>query len=403
MKILYISRLFTGLEQVIVEEKWIPTGVPTIYKIIEELNERSELQLILNRKIGYYRNKHLKKTKIKLDRFKKPIIVYDYIQFNFSPSFFNKLLTEIYQSFLHIYQFLKIRPDIVYIDNSNIVSAAILSRVSNVPVIFRVMGVYPVMKNYLKKNNLISKLYLKLYNSPFNTVIGTEDGSGTKEWMKRVINKKSNQHTLINGVKKEKLNLFSNKNKKFKICFIGKLEKAKGADVFFSSALKFISDSKNVQFIMVGSGSLYNGISHEIQQKKLENEFKLIRHLEHNDIYKLLDEIDLYVSLNKYGSLSNVNLEAISMNKAMVILNSDKKTETDLFVDKFIPKNAVIRIDRDNIENELISVFHEIMNDNKLIDKLKNNIKYVSSKLESWEDRINKEINIILKAYERKT
>ena len=154
---------------------------------------------------------------------------------------------------------------------------------------------------------------------------------------------------------------------------------------------------------MVGSGSLYNGISHEIQQKKLENEFKLIRHLEHNDIYKLLDEIDLYVSLNKYGSLSNVNLEAISMNKAMVILNSDKKTETDLFVDKFIPKNAVIRIDRDNIENELISVFHEIMNDNKLIDKLKNNIKYVSSKLESWEDRINKEINIILKAYERKT
>ncbi len=148
MKILYISRLFTGLEQVIIEEKWIPTGVPTIYKIIEELNERSELQLILNRKIGYYRNKHLKKTKIKLDRFKKPIIVYDYIQFNFSPSFFNKLLTEIYQSFLHIYQFLKIRPDIVYIDNSNIVSAAILSRVSNVPVIFRVMGVYPVMKNY---------------------------------------------------------------------------------------------------------------------------------------------------------------------------------------------------------------------------------------------------------------
>lgn len=403
MKILYISRLFTGLEQVINDEKWIPTGVPTIYKIIEELNERSELQLILNRKIGYYRNKHLKKTKIKLDRFKKPIIVYDYIQLNFLPSFFNKLLTEIYQSFLHIYQFLKLKPDIVYIDNSNIVSAAVLSRVSSVPVIFRVMGVYPVMKNYLKKNNLISKIYLKLYNSPFNTVIGTEDGSGTKEWMKRVINKKSNQHTLINGVKKEKLNLFSNKNKKFKICFIGKLEKAKGADVFFNSALKSISNSKNIQFIIVGSGSLYNGISHEIKQKKLENEFKLIRYLEHNDIYKLLDEIDLYVSLNKYGSLSNVNLEAISMNKAMIILNSDWKTETDLFVDKFIPKNAVIRIDRDDIENELIRVFNELSNNKKLINELKKNIKNVSSKLKSWDNRINQEINIILKGYETKT
>ncbi len=37
-KILYVCRLFNGLETSVKSRKWNPTGVPTIYKIIETLD-----------------------------------------------------------------------------------------------------------------------------------------------------------------------------------------------------------------------------------------------------------------------------------------------------------------------------------------------------------------------------
>ena len=36
-KILYVCRLFNGLEQSVIEGKWSPTGVPTIFRMIEKL------------------------------------------------------------------------------------------------------------------------------------------------------------------------------------------------------------------------------------------------------------------------------------------------------------------------------------------------------------------------------
>ena len=67
MKILYICRVFSGLSNSIKEE-WKPTGVPTIYKIIEKIdslnvsskfvftdwisnNNKTSLNLRINKKI----------------------------------------------------------------------------------------------------------------------------------------------------------------------------------------------------------------------------------------------------------------------------------------------------------------------------------------------------------------
>ena len=87
----------------------------------------------------------------------------------------------------------------------------------------------------------------------------------------------------------------------------------------------------------------------------------------------------------------------------MVILDSDKESEIDLFVDEFLPLNSVIRIDRNNIEESLFKTFVKISENKRVVSNLSKNIKLISNKLEPWDDRINKEIKIILKAYERKT
>ena len=48
MKILYICRIFSGLELSLKTNVWKPTGVPTIYKLLEYFDKSShELQLVL--------------------------------------------------------------------------------------------------------------------------------------------------------------------------------------------------------------------------------------------------------------------------------------------------------------------------------------------------------------------
>ena len=46
MKVLFVTRLFSGLESTAKSSKWKPTGVPTIYKIIERISN-SPIQLTL--------------------------------------------------------------------------------------------------------------------------------------------------------------------------------------------------------------------------------------------------------------------------------------------------------------------------------------------------------------------
>ena len=47
MKILYATRLFSGLEKSFEHKVWKPTGVPTIYKVIEEFDSNHNVKFIL--------------------------------------------------------------------------------------------------------------------------------------------------------------------------------------------------------------------------------------------------------------------------------------------------------------------------------------------------------------------
>ena len=52
MKIFYLCRIFNGLVSSIKSEKWQPTGVPTIYKMIEKL-DKSDCEVKFFLVIGY--------------------------------------------------------------------------------------------------------------------------------------------------------------------------------------------------------------------------------------------------------------------------------------------------------------------------------------------------------------
>ena len=45
-KLLIILRLFTGIETSIINQKWSPTGIPTVYKFIEKADKKFNCRII---------------------------------------------------------------------------------------------------------------------------------------------------------------------------------------------------------------------------------------------------------------------------------------------------------------------------------------------------------------------
>ncbi len=77
---------------------------------------------------------------------------------------------------------------------------------------------------------------------------------------------------------------------------------------------------------------------------------------------------DIYVSLNKLGNLSNTVLEAMAVGNCILMLGKDKETHTDESTERLVPDDVVIRINRQNIVNDLT---------NKLIDLINNPEKII--------------------------
>ena len=109
----------------------------------------------------------------------------------------NVLIREIRHLVVILIKIYTFKPEIIYIDNSNIFTAFILSRFFRKRnIVLRIMGVYPYMKLILKKifKNLINKY---AYSSKFNLVICTQDGSGVTKWCSKALNRKTDYKILL--------------------------------------------------------------------------------------------------------------------------------------------------------------------------------------------------------------
>ena len=84
-------------------------------------------------------------------------ILYNKFIFRIFFKFFN-LLKKI---LIILYFFLKKKPDLIYVDRSNILVATILVRLFGGKVVLRIMGIYPSMWEIKKKKN-IKKYFFKM-------------------------------------------------------------------------------------------------------------------------------------------------------------------------------------------------------------------------------------------------
>jgi len=110
------------------------------------------------------------------------------------------------------------------------------------------------------------------------------------------------------------------KNKKFKILFVGRLTEQKGIDMLIET-IKDLSKKpifKNLIFVIAGSGKFGNKISN--LQKKFNNLTWLGHVLPHN-IVRLYSSSDILIAPSKWEGLSNVILEAQSCGLPAIVSN----------------------------------------------------------------------------------
>jgi|APSaa5957512535_1039671.scaffolds.fasta_scaffold12304_4 glycosyltransferase involved in cell wall biosynthesis len=407
MKVVYATRLFSGLESSFKSGIWNPTGVPTIYSIIEYLDKEHDSLFIFSAKDtgkGYYSSWTNKKDEcLKIQGLNQNIHVLTGV--NYFPNWLGRrtrmIFREIRQTFKIIRTIIKFKPDLVYCDHANVFVASILSRFwKEFPVVFRVMGAYPFMKEAATSKNFYLTMFRWAYRSPFELVVCTQDGSGVEPWLERSLNPEVKRVTLLNGVydisfpKNPDKDLLSIPTNKIKILFIGRLEEYKGCYDFVEAMLILLQQRDDVYAVIVGIGNESNNLKKMVYDHGKSDSFMFIDRLPHSQVFFAHSFCDIYVSMNHLGNLSNSNLEAIKSNQCMIILNPQPEHHVDI-ITKELLGNSVEYIDIKQ-PNQLSNKLNMLCDSPDYRQWMSKEIACRSKNfLWSWNERINTETELL--------
>ena len=410
MKILYVTRLFSGLESSFSSKVWSPSGVPTIYRVIEKIDKHHTPRFLFTAKdsgSGYFSNWSERSNKeIKVSGLKHTVYVISGV--SFFPAWIGRrvsmIFREIRQLFFITIEIIKFKPEIIYCDHANILAGSILSRVqSRIPVVFRVMGVDGFMRQCLTPSNFMQYVYRWAYKSPFKLVLCTQDGSGVEEWLQKGLNPNTKVKILLNGAdyivlpKVVDNQLLSLTNTNPILLYVGKLETYKGCYDFVYAVLHLLEHGKkNFHALLIGTGNEEEKLKKLVSEKNYSKFFTFIKRLPHNQIYVAHSLSEIYVSMNKLGNLSNSNLEAIRANACMIIPSPQIETGVDVVTKKLLG-DAVITTPKEQYKDLSKEIFKLLQSEEKrkkmsnLINERKQNFLW------TWDERINAELALLNK------
>jgi len=406
-KVIYVSRLFSGLEKSIIDERWLPTGVPTIFRMIERLRLlNQDFKLLLTVKDGYSHYNCPIDRCIHLQDFSHPIRILSGIK---PAHTYLRKVAKYLREVRHLFQIWReiknFHPDIVYIDHGNAWAAGILSRLTKVPFVFRIMGVYPAMRQVIDNPGWSpAKMLLRwCYRAPYAAVICTQDGSGIERWLDKALAKQVPVYKMINGlpVKPSKSDQAISKNAKTRsllnVTFVGKLEHAKGVAQFVEAMCR-INDKFPGHFFarIIGFGSLRDELIQKIADCGHADWFQFDERMSNSEVLQVLQSSDIYVSLNRYGNLSNANLEAIATGCCMILPRSQPDTGIDVVTDEILPSGATYKIESVDDIDGLVRAISHLGQNAAIRDQMRSKVRRVAESLESWDNRIDREMSILL-------
>lgn len=357
MRVFYVCRAFTGLETSLLSGRWAPTGVPTIYKMIEALDAAEDVRLSLVvtcrgtlDDTPFARRFH---RRLALDGLRTPMHV---LGGEASwPRFLGRLrsrLTAVIHGAWVIAAILAQRPALVYVDRANMVIGGLVARFTRIPVLLRLMGIYPEMWDIVNGRHPELRLMRWALRAPFAHVICTQDGTPGQRFMDAALREGTPRTMMLNGVPDDVPAMAEGEDTfadipegRFVVLFIGRLVDIKGPLEFLDAVLMLPpEDSRLVHAVVVGTGPLERAMRQRVADAGAEARVSFIPRLRHSQISAAHRKADLYVSMNRLGNLSNANLECMRAGMCMVVPPSRPEEGTDDDLDRLMPEDTLIRL-----------------------------------------------------------
>lgn len=408
MKFIFVTRLFSGLIESVETGQWNPFGVPAIYKLWERLHETDvSTDIIFLCKTRKESNNFKKITKVHFPGFHSNFYVIPFYGLGIKSSRISTLVNDILQLVYFLSRLLRTKYDLLYCDRANI-KCALVGSLLGFKTIIRFLGIgnFNSVFNSLKRKFRSPFMYLSL-KKRHDLIICSEDGSPARYLFKKHLNRKTPVTILLNGIEKRKIinrpTLSIRKHYNFEddipiFLFVGRVSEDKSTSELIQSLVQLKLQGKGFYAVLICGGSNFDYLKTIVEEHDLSENIIFEKYVYHKQIFDYYRQADVYISLNKYGNLSNTVLEAMNEGKCIIMLGKNDHDHTDESTEKFVPDDVVIRIDRKKIVDDLTDKLADLCENQEKIAMYSERMrKFALESLWSWDERIDHEIELLQK------
>ena len=405
MRLLYVVRLFSGLEDGLAEGVWRPRGVPTIYRMVEALDRSDhDVRFVFTCKDTGSKWRYRENRTFPVEGLRRPVTVLAGAAG--LPRVLGRArgyLREVRQAWPIWRLHREYKPDVMYFDRVNIYQAALAARFTRTPVVWRVMGVPPAMHGVLNARDPVSRITRRAYRAPFATVICSRDGSGGGAWMDRALAPDTARVMMLNGVDIEGeaevdpdvaavLSV-----KRTKVVFVARLVENKGCMTFIRGFLDALARAPDgLQAIIAGDGPYAERMRAAVVARGAIDRVSFFGQIPHDQILAIHRSSDIYVSLNPMCNLTNANLEAMRCGACMIIPASQPDRDIDTDTDELVPENAVLRVSGpDDWAGLAAAILRLHANAAERAERSARTREFSRHLVPSWDERISREIGLL--------
>ena len=402
MKILMVVRLYSHMVRSVVEDRWVPEGMPAFYKLVEGLDEsgiKTDV-VFMCKDIHYGISRVLYRTFESL-----PNVQFHVVPWRRRPMNRIDVIRNEWYQFKFIRRLMtRCRYSLLFCDRVHAHFMALFAYGGR-KVVVRLYGVAQLPTALeSEKRGWFPPIGNWSFRAPFAGVWCSKDGSPGRHFMSRYMRNDVPTQWMLNGVDPPSLSAKQTVPDLREhhglppnapvILTTGNMAPDKSSDCFVDAAIALGKQNAEFLVVNVGDGILRESLEREVMRHNLSHRIVFVGRVPHVTVYEYLEQADIYVSLNQYGNLSNAVLEAMNAGKCIVTfkmcthsLRDEQNADKEL-------NDALVLIDRDEMGAQLKDALVSLLKHPEIIrEKSEKITRYARSNLQSWDGRISKEID----------
>ena len=394
VRIGFVLPLFSGLEESVVRGDWRPTGVPAIYKLLEAavVSEKIETLIIFHAKNPELRSRFSKRETVTL-----PVIgSVTVLAAPRGASRFARLLAEAIYVLQSLFILISSRVDVVYGANGTLFTTSFAAHLLRRPTVLRVMGVFDFHRQLARCRSIGARITRAFFRAPFAQVLVSRDGSGGEDVLVDLIAPGVPIVGRLNGVDPPPSATSPMPNERPYVLFAGRIVSYKGATEFVDAALTILNGHTDLDFdfVVLGEGPERTALEEKVRRAGWAARIRFTGAVSHREVYRWLQGSEIYVSLNRNGALSNINLEALRAGCCLLVARPDHPADAAEIA--VIPTTVMFEFSFDTAA--LVDALRDLMRSPEDRQRLKMDAGRAADRhLTNWSERISWELGELVR------